>query len=80
MLKQIHKPSDFKVGTIFVGDVNFRKCEIVNIYHEKYIDIAGNVRYKDYLTVAFKSFDNGRIYSTDMETLCRIKITIITEE
>lgn len=78
-MKKLHEPTDFKIGTVFMGDVNCKKFEIVNLFHPMYTTRKGAIRYKKELVVSYRDLKTGKIHTTDIETLCRIKITILEE-
>ena len=77
MLK-VYEPSDFKVGTRFFGTVNHATFEIINIYHERIVS-NGKTRLSGILTVSYKNLKTGKIYATNIDTLCRCKIEIIED-
>ena len=80
MTKRYHEPSDFKVGTVFIGAVNFQRFKIRDIYHERTLDKNGKVQEKKELTVSFIGLENGKLYSLDMETLCHCNVDITDEK
>lgn len=75
MLKK-HEPSDFYVGMKFFGVVNYKTFQIVKIYHEKRL-IDGKIKESKKLTVSFRNIETGKLFSTDLETLCRCAIEIL---
>lgn len=78
MLKK-HEPSDFYVGMRFFGVVNFQTFQVVNIYREKRM-VGGKIKEAKALTISFKNIGTGKLYSTDLETLCRCNIKILEDK
>ena len=75
-MERLHEPSDFKVGTKFYGTVNNEFFEVVNINTRKTA-----AKKKNTVTIVFvKEIKTKRIFTVDIETLCRCKIEIFKEE
>lgn len=71
-----HKPSDFKIGTEFFGAVNFTHFKVLNIYR-KAPKQKGKRKYPQKTFVCYQNKKTKKIYTTDIDTLCRCKIEII---
>lgn len=71
-----HKPSDFKIGTEFFGAVSFIHFTVVNIYR-KAPKHKGKRKYPKKTFVSYQNTQTQKIYTTDIDTLCRCKIEII---
>lgn len=71
-----HKPSDFKIGTEFFGAVSFTHFKVIDIYR-KAQKTQGRRKYPKKTLISYQNKKTKKIYTTDIDTLCRCKIEII---